>query len=748
MRYRGGSVDMGLPQKGGKHKVSAQRSDILAWERVQQNLRGSEDRLQQIIDTIPAMVWTVRPDGAIDYLNKVWLDYTGLSLEEGLEKPTLVVHPEDLPHVMEKWLADMAAGQPSGQEMRLRRADGEYRWFLVRSVPLRDEKGNIIKWYGSSTDIEDRKRAEDDLGRQKEILQKIFDQVPVMINFTAEDGRIKLVNREWERILGWSLKEIKTQKVDVLAECYPEPSYRHEVLNFVAAGEGRWADFKTRTRGGKLIDTTWARVRLSDGSTIGIGQNITERKRAEEALRRSEDCLRQIIDTIPTMAWSHGPDGTIDFVNRRWKDYTGLSLEEELEEPTRPMHPEDLPHIMEEWLADMAAGKPFEDEIRLRRADGEYRWFLVRTVPVRDELENIVKWFGTATEIEDRKQAETQTRALIDAIPQQIWSGLPDGTLDYCNQRWRSYKGLGLEELQGEGWQRMLHPDDRERVVNAWHKSVANGKPYEQEERHRRADGTYRWFLSRGVPLRDATGRIVRWYGTNTDIEDRKGAEVALNQSFGQLRSLAARLRTVREEERTRLAREIHDELGQALTAIKISLSSFIHELPAEKKQESESILKLVDQTIQSVRRIATELRPIILDDFGLVAAVEWAGEEFAARSGIKLRLDLPREDLVMDQDIATAIFRIFQETLTNVARHAEASEVEVRLGKDDDSIVLEVRDNGRGMNEELATGGSLGILGMRERALLLKGKLTIHGTPGIGTTVRVRIPTKEVDAT
>src|SRR5260370_13277992 len=134
--------------------------------------------------------------------------------------------------------------------------------------------------------------------------------------------------------------------------------------------------------------------------------DIANRKPAKEALRQSEDSLRLIIDTIPTMAWTLRPDGAVDFVNQRWLDHTGLSLEEELEEPTRVVHPDDLPRVMAKWLADMTAGEPSEDEMRLRQADGEYRWFLVRTVPLRDELGNIVKWFGTSTDIEDRKEAE------------------------------------------------------------------------------------------------------------------------------------------------------------------------------------------------------------------------------------------------------------------------------------------------------------------------------------------------------
>ena len=357
--------------------------------------------------------------------------------------------------------------------------------------------------------------------------------------------------------------------------------------------------------------------------------HVTGRKEADrgiaEELRRSEDRLRLIIDTIPTMAWSLRPDGAVDFVNRRWMDYTGLSLEEELAEPTRPMHPEDRPGAMKDWLAHRSAGEAYESEMRLRRADGEYRWFLVRTVPLRDEQRNIIKWFGTSTEIEDRKQAEK-----------------------------------------------------------------------------------------------------------------------ALYRSFEQLRALTGRLQSVREEERARMAREIHDELGQALTAIKIELSALVNDLSPEQKQpfRSESIMKLIDETIQTVRRISTELRPGVLDDLGLVAAVEWAAHEFEVRTGTRCDVCLPGADLSLDPEHATALFRILQETLTNVARHAGATTVKVRLADENGDVCLDVGDNGKGISpEQLSAANSLGILGMRERALLLGGVLAIHGVPGEGTTVQVRIP-------
>jgi signal transduction histidine kinase len=211
------------------------------------------------------------------------------------------------------------------------------------------------------------------------------------------------------------------------------------------------------------------------------------------------------------------------------------------------------------------------------------------------------------------------------------------------------------------------------------------------------------------------------------------------------LRALAARLQSIREEERRRVAREIHDELGQFLTCIKLESIALLRELPAGAEQPSsraQSILRLVDETIEMVRRISAELRPGPLD-LGLVAGIEWAAEEFENRTGTKCRLHLPQDDAIVNEERATALFRILQEALTNVARHANATQVDVRLAEDHGCLILEVHDNGKGIdnNEQVSGRGSLGILGMRERALLLGGELAVSGAPGQGTTVRVRIP-------
>jgi signal transduction histidine kinase len=229
------------------------------------------------------------------------------------------------------------------------------------------------------------------------------------------------------------------------------------------------------------------------------------------------------------------------------------------------------------------------------------------------------------------------------------------------------------------------------------------------------------------------------------DSTESKRAEQVVMHSLDPWRALAASLQRALEEERTRVASEIHDELAQSLTAVGFDLDVLIHELPGNAEphiQRIQSILKLLHGAIQSARRIATSLRPGILDDLGLIAAVEWATEEFEARTGTKCKVSLPDGDIALDPERVTALFRILQETLTNVAGHANATRVDVRLTQENENLILEVHDHGQGIGQEqLSEGRSLGILAMRARALLLGGELTISGAKGKGTTVSVRIP-------
>lgn len=473
--------------------------------------------------------------------------------------------------------------------------------------------------------------------RESEILRAIFDNAPLMISFYDAEGRLLFANREWESIMGWSLEEAR--HTDILSETYPDAERRREVRDFMQRAEGRWEDFLTRTRDGRMIDTSWIRCALSDGTRLGFGLDVTERNRAKEASQQiarkvqalseqEEAHLRLVINTIPAMAWSLLPDGTVDFVNQRWLEYTGLSWEEALEHAIRIVHPDDLPRVLKGWTVDMPAGNSSEDEMRFRRADGEYRWFLVRTVPLRDEHGNILKWYGTSTDIEDRKQAEEKLRATSE-----------------------------------------------------------------------------------------------------------------------QLRALSARLQTAREDVSTRIAREVHDEVGQALAALGMDVAWLSKNLGRSGAKSTlaaklHSMAGLVESTAHAVQRIASDLRPSLLDNLGLEAAVDWAVTGFQQRTGITCRLEELLDGEPIEPTRATAIFRILQEALTNIARHARASRVDVLLVRRHPDLCLVVEDNGVGIDDErIEDFRSLGLLGMRERARSFGGDVEIAHSARGGTVLTARIP-------
>ena len=256
--------------------------------------------------------------------------------------------------------------------------------------------------------------------------------------------------------------------------------------------------------------------------------------RALDELKNSETRLRQVIDTIPTLAWSILPDGSNEFLNKRWHEYTGLSPEESHGSGWQAaIHPEDRASLLEKWRGLLSSGEAGEMEARLRRYDGVFRWFLMRVEPLRDETGKIVKWYGTCTDIETLKETEAklrederELRRITDVIPQAIVVQDPSGAPIYANQTTLDYTGLKTEDVIAPLFrERIFHPDDLERLREVRKAALAHGTPFEIEQRARRKDGQYRWFLIRYNPFRNDQGQVTRWYATGTDIDDRVRAE-------------------------------------------------------------------------------------------------------------------------------------------------------------------------------------------------------------------------------
>ncbi|MDR6624422.1 PAS domain S-box protein [Caulobacter segnis] len=521
----------------------------------------SEWRLHLTTNTIPAMVWTTTPDGLIDFCNQTFVDYIGWTAEEISGQGFWpIFHPDDTAHLLASWQEIMATKRPRAVEGRLRRADGEYRWFVLRQNPLFDAEGNVIKWYGAGTDIEDRKRAETALEEaqaallaSQQNLDLIVNSLPVLVWSARPDGSADFINQSWrdyagepaDKILEWGFLDLyHPDDVPGMMEIWTRDIAQNDQTALKgrirgADGQYRWFYFAGR----KLTDANGV-VRW-----FGCNVDIDDLMRTQNALRESEAALREseralslMIDTIPGMAWSTTAEGYADTFNKQFVDFMGKPVEDLLGPGyLEAFHPDDLGRTLEEWGRMMASKTGGDIEGRVRRADGEYRWLIFRCNPLLNADGDVVRWYGVNLDIEDRKRAEAALVAsernvslILNSLPVLIWSAKQGGSADFVNQRYLDFVGLPAEAILDFGFADVIHPDDVDGLMTAWREAQDKDTSLAQA-RIRRFDGEYRWFYLAGQKLTDANG-AVRWFGCNFDIEDLRRAEGALRESEAALR--------------------------------------------------------------------------------------------------------------------------------------------------------------------------------------------------------------------
>lgn len=342
-------------------------------------------------------------------------------------------------------------------------------------------------------------------------------------------------------------------------------------------------------------------------------------------------------------------------------------------------------------------------------------------------------------------ESERRYHTLAEVSPVGIFHTDAAGSTTYVNPRWCQISGITYEKAMGNGWFEAVHPDDRDMLRRNWEEATRHQQVSVSEYRFVRPNGSTAWVIGQAIPERDADGAIVGYVGTTTDITDRKLAEKEMEESSQKLRQLTTHLLNIREEERKRIGREIHDELGQQLTAIKMDISWIAKKTdPSQEafKTKLQNVIALLDGGNQSIRRILNELRPVILDDYGLLEALLWQAQQFTANTHIPVAMTASESDMKIPEEISTCIFRIFQEALTNITRYAKATQVKVSLDIDSDSVLLNIEDNGLGFDTELTkTKKSFGILGMKERVASLNGRFDLSSVPGNGTRISIHIP-------
>lgn len=500
---------------------------------------------------------------------------------------------------------------------------------------------------------------------------------------------------------------------------------------------------------------------------FGAASDVTQRKEAEHALQESESRFRQLADAMPQLVWATDGAGRCTYLNRRWCEQTGFTEGESIGEGwLQALHPEDRKPTLENWRRCVETGDTFESEYRLHAADGKYRWYLGRAVAFREEGGRITGWFGTSTDIEESKRSEERKESERAEIYRQVMrdfhAGMP---LPAVEQRARTAPdGIGrrhfywlaiLAVILGAftmiiSWNTYLDEVEHGKHVMDQVRSDI-GRVAEQLPRLKLAEEQRA--LSVWIATVIATGGIsflLAMVILGAWIIWRRSARLAhalaenahANEVY---RLLIAKLQTAREEERSSLARELHDQLGHMLTGMHVEMANVKRLLRKEDLQEvgvrAQAVSDSISTTIQLTRRIAGDLRPAALDQIGLAEAIRADALEFQARSGIDVKLEEAPCDLALDSVQKISLFRIVQESLTNVARYAKASHVRIGIHRGDSVLTLTVHDDGVGFDRSTVPGESLGLLGMEERARLIGAGLRVESAPGLGTTVTVEMP-------
>jgi PAS domain S-box-containing protein len=485
----------------------------------------------------------------------------------------------------------------------------------------------------------------------------------------------------------------------------------------------------------------------------GISQRTAE-------LTESEERFRQIAENVREVYWMGTPEmDHLFYVSPSFENVWGRTVESIRQESstlTTTIHPEDCAFAVSRFTNARENG--FDVEYRIVRPDGNTRWIRNRGFPVKDASGKVYRIAGVAEDITARKKAEAALRQSETdlAEAQRIarvgsWSlDIPLRTLRGSEEFYRIFDFDSSPPLSYASLGQRVHPEDMARFTSVAEEITSSGKPCEVEYRIKTRSGQQKHIRSIGYARKDVTGAVIGRFGIVQDITERKEAEEALKTSYRQLRALSARIQSVREEEAARIAREIHDDLGQKLTGLKMDLARAERKIGAlESSSPVNSLLdtivsahELVDDLGAAVQKIASNLRPELLDKLGLAAAVEFESRRLQERTGISCEAHVPIEEVKLTSEMSTALYRIFQECLTNVARHAKATRVKTELLIESDAVVLTVQDNGRGFAPaELASAHSLGLLGMKERAALLGGEVIFETHPPNGTIVTARLP-------
>ena len=516
---------------------------------------GDEQDIRLVVDTIPTLAWSAGPDGSADFFNQRWLDYTGLSAKQALDWGWQVaIHPDDLARILETLREALNSVKPFEVEGRFRRFDGEFRWFLFRGSPLRDRSGKVTKWYGTNTDLEERKRAEDALRKSEERWRSVFENSAIGVALTDLNGRFLATNHVFQTIVGYTGEELLAVSfLDLTHEDYRQANWA--LITELLEGKRRQFQIekKYRRKDGSLI---WVsnNVSLVPGTEripqfiMALSEDITERKRAEQALRRSEAHLAEGQRLAKTGSWAYNPatEKCIYWSDEMLRIF-GLDPQSSLpdrEEFLRLVHPEDRDRFNERIEKSRHEKSDFVQDYRVVLTDGTVKHIHGIGHPVLDETGNIIEYVGTDVDVTERKRDEEKLRRseayLLEA--QRIsqtgsWKhDVLSGTVIVSPEVFRIFGVKPDEDTSTtEFWLSRNHPDDQKRIRELFERAEIEKTDYEADYRIVLPDGAIKHLHAIGHPILNGSGVLVEFIGTVMDITERKKAESELRRSEGYL---------------------------------------------------------------------------------------------------------------------------------------------------------------------------------------------------------------------
>ncbi|MEX2741906.1 MASE1 domain-containing protein [Rhizobium mongolense] len=719
---------------------------VLTLRQSVEELRDRERELSQLVNMVPVQIRRLTPAGEPTFFNKRLIDFFGLDVGD-LDKPGMsrlaaiiqsLVHPDDAVSLLQTARHSFVTGESFSMKYRMRRADGAYRWVDGRGEPLRDQHGAIAQWYVISIEIDDEMRAQEALRDRERELSQLVDMVPSLLWRLSPEGEPTFFNKRLIDFFGLDVGDLDKPGMSRLAAIieaavHPDDaaSLREALNHSFVTGERFSKTYRLRRADGVYRWVEGSAEPLLDESGrilqwYGLSHDIDDQLRVEEALRRSERQLQQLIDTVPVQIWCVTPGGEPAYINKTMMDYIGLKLEDfDAEQGLAGaiqaiVHPDDRIPLERALTHSFSTGEAFELKFRNRRWDGSYRWTEGRADPLRDESGRIIRWYGANVDIHDfvisqeaLRERERSLWELVETLPVMIDCAAPDGEPLYRSRQLREFLGYELEELDGTGKSRLagtldagVHPDDVAGVKERYAHSLSTGEPYARKHRLRRFDGEYRWVDTRAAAMRNAEGAIVQWNVICLDIdgEIRAQGELRLAQESLARASQAASL--------AELSASIAHEVNQPLAAVVANSHACQRWLTAqppnlERAQKTvERIIRDANAAADVVSRIralfkqSVETRHATALDSVIADARDLTAEE-AARRRVRMDVDVESNlppvtlDRVQIQQVLVNLIRNGMEAMDTITTDRV---LRIRARRRGHAVETEISDLGRGV--------------------------------------------------